>query len=319
MMPVGKKVILAEPRSFCAGVRRAIAIIEMALDQYGPPIYVRKEIVHNHHVVRRLKQRGAVFVDSENEVPEGAVCVFSAHGVSPEVRVNAQRRQLDVLDATCPLVSKVHQEAIRFARSGRTLLLIGHADHEEVEGTYGEAPEHTVIVESVEDAEKLDLPPDTPVAYLTQTTLSVDETKDILAVLNARFEELIGPPGGDICYASENRQDAVKAIAARSGLVLIVGSRNSSNSLRMVEVARDSGTAAQLVPDVGELDESWLAGVESVGVSAGASAPEDLVEEILSRLAEHGFDDVEVERTAEESVVFAPQARLARARSEPGH
>ncbi|MBA9003158.1 MULTISPECIES: 4-hydroxy-3-methylbut-2-enyl diphosphate reductase [Thermomonospora] len=306
-----KKVILAEPRSFCAGVRRAIAIIELALERYGSPVYVRKEIVHNHYVVRSLERRGARFVDSEQDVPEGAVCVFSAHGVSPEVRRNAHGRRLEVIDATCPLVSKVHQEARRYARQGRTLLLIGHADHEEVEGTYGHAPEQTVIVESVEDAERLDLPADTPVAFLTQTTLSVDETRDIVEVLRRRFPDLSGPDKDDICYASQNRQDAIKAIAPRSDLVLVVGSRNSSNSCRMVEVARRCGTRAHLVPEAADLDPAWLEGVRTVGVSAGASAPEVLVDGLLDRLAEFGFEDLEIARVAEENVVFSPPARLA--------
>jgi 4-hydroxy-3-methylbut-2-en-1-yl diphosphate reductase len=312
-MNPGKRVLLAEPRSFCAGVRRAIAIIDLALERHGAPIYVRKEIVHNHYVVRQFQRRGVRFVDSEHEVPEGAVCVFSAHGVSPRVRHNAEARGLDVLDATCPLVSKVHQEAHRFAREGRTLLLVGHADHEEVEGTYGHAPDQTVIVETVADAEALDLPADAPVAYLTQTTLSVDETRDIIAVLQRRFADLRGPATDDICYASQNRQDGIRAIAARCELVLVVGSRNSSNSIRMVEVARRLGTRSELVPDVSELDPGWLAGVRTVGVSAGASAPEILVEELLDRLAGLGYQDVELERVASEDVVFSPPGRLTAA------
>jgi 4-hydroxy-3-methylbut-2-enyl diphosphate reductase len=312
-MNPGKRVLLAEPRSFCAGVRRAIAIIDLALERHGAPIYVRKEIVHNHYVVRQFQRRGVRFVDSEHEVPEGAVCVFSAHGVSPRVRHNAEARGLDVLDATCPLVSKVHQEAHRFAREGRTLLLVGHADHEEVEGTYGHAPDQTVIVETVADAEALDLPADAPVAYLTQTTLSVDETRDIIAVLQRRFADLRGPATDDICYASQNRQDGIRAIAARCELVLVVGSRNSSNSIRMVEVARRLGTRSELVPDMSELDPGWLAGVRTVGVSAGASAPEILVEELLDRLAGLGYQDVELERVASEDVVFSPPGRLTAA------
>lgn len=309
-MGLNKKVLLAEPRSFCAGVRRAISIIELALERYGAPVYVRKEIVHNHYVVGLLARRGARFVDSEEEVPEGAVCVFSAHGVAPQVRQNAQMRQLDVIDATCPLVSKVHQEARRFAREDRTLLLVGHEGHEEVEGTYGHAPDRTVIIETVEDAERLDLPADTPVAYLTQTTLSVDETEDIIGVLRRRFSDLRGPGTDDICFASQNRQDAVKAVVSRSDLVLVVGSRNSSNSLRMVEVSERLGTPAHLVPDVTEFDESWIEGVHTVGVSAGASAPEILVEQLLDRLAESGFSDIEIEQVAQEDVVFHPPARL---------
>ncbi|MDT0329515.1 4-hydroxy-3-methylbut-2-enyl diphosphate reductase [Nocardiopsis lambiniae] len=307
-----KKVILAEPRGFCAGVRRAISIIEIALERYGPPVYVRKEIVHNHYVVRVLRERGAIFVDSEDEIPEGEVCVFSAHGVSPEVRRNAGRRRLDVIDATCPLVSKVHQQALRVAKADRTILLIGHSGHEEVEGTHGHAPDRTVIVETVEDARALDLPADTPLAYLTQTTLSVDETREIVEVLRDRFHDLTGPGTDDICYASQNRQDAIKAIAPRSDLVLVVGSRNSSNSVRMVEVARRSGTASHLVPDVGEFSAEWLTGVSTVGVSAGASAPDVLVEELLDLLADHGFRDTELESVAREDIVFSPPTRLAR-------
>ncbi|MEW2305596.1 4-hydroxy-3-methylbut-2-enyl diphosphate reductase [Streptomyces sp. NPDC006655] len=316
-MSGGKQVLLAEPRSLCAGVRRAMAIIDLALEQHGAPVYVRKEIVHNHYVVREFQRRGVRFVDSELEVPEGAVCVFSAHGVSPQVRQNADARGLDVLDATCPLVAKVHQEARRFARDGRTLLLIGHADHEEVEGTYGHAPEQTVVVETVADAEALDLPPDAPVAYLTQTTLSVDETKDIIAVLRGRFTDLRGPATDDICYASQNRQDGIRAIVDRCELVLVVGSTNSSNSIRMVEVARRLGGRAELVPDVTRFDPAWLDGVSTVGVSAGASAPEILVDELLDRLAELGYEDRAVERVATEDIVFSPPARLTGAADAP--
>ncbi|MGI5500732.1 4-hydroxy-3-methylbut-2-enyl diphosphate reductase [Lentzea sp. CA-135723] len=305
-----KQVVLAEPRSLCAGVRRAIAIIDLALERHGAPIYVRKEIVHNHYVVNEFRQRGVVFVDSEEEVPEGAVCVFSAHGVSPQVRENAAARGLDVLDATCPLVAKVHQEARRFARDGRTLLLVGHADHEEVEGTFGHAPDQTIIVETVADAEALDLPADAPVALLTQTTLSVDDTRDIIAVLERRFTDLRGPGTDDICYASQNRQDAIRAIVHDCDLVLVVGSTNSSNSIRMVEVARRQGGRAELVPDVTHFDTAWLDGVRTVGVSAGASAPEVLVDEVVAKLASLGYGDVAVHRVATEDVVFTPPARL---------
>jgi (E)-4-hydroxy-3-methyl-but-2-enyl pyrophosphate reductase len=298
-------VVLAEPRGFCAGVRRAIAVVERALERHGAPVYVRKQIVHNAHVVSVLRRRGAVFVDSEAEVPEGAVCVFSAHGVSPAVRVAAADRSLDVIDATCPLVSKVHQEARRFARDGRTVLLLGHADHEEVEGTYGEAPDRTIVVDSVEAAETVQLPEGARPAYLTQTTLSVDETAGMVDVLRRRFPELAGPGTDDICYASQNRQDAVKAIAAETDLVLVVGSPNSSNSVRMVEVAELAGTPARLVPDVSHLDPDWLAGVGSVGLSAGASAPELLVNEVLDRLAELGYPHVRLASVAVEDVVFA--------------
>ncbi|MEN3304630.1 MAG: 4-hydroxy-3-methylbut-2-en-yl diphosphate reductase [Micromonosporaceae bacterium] len=306
-----KKVILAQPHGFCAGVRRAILIVEEALAKYGPPVYVRKEIVHNHYVVRSLRQRGAVFVASEDEVPEGAVCIFSAHGVSPAVRGNAAARRLDVIDATCPLVSKVHQEARRHARDGKTILLIGHADHEEVEGTFGHAPDRTIILDSVESVQRLTLAPDAAIGYLTQTTLSLDETAGIVDALAERFPAMAGPAKGDICYASQNRQNAVKAIAVRSDLVLVVGSNNSSNSIRMVEVAKDLGAPAYLVPDVTGLREEWLRDASVIGVSAGASAPEILVEQLLDRLAEHGYRDIEIERTAMENVVFGLPSSLA--------
>jgi 4-hydroxy-3-methylbut-2-enyl diphosphate reductase len=305
------RVVLAEPRSFCAGVRRAIDIVDEVLRQYPPPIYVRKQIVHNHYVVRDFERRGVVFVDSEADVPEGAVCVFSAHGVSPTVREHAANRQLRVIDATCPLVAKVHQETRRYARDGRTILLIGHADHEEVEGTYGEAPDRVIVVADVADVARLDLPRHEPVAYLTQTTLSLDETADVIAALEARFDDLRGQGSDDICYASQNRQNAVRAIAASTDVVLVVGSHNSSNSVRMVEVAARSGTPAHLVPDVTELDESWLAGARAVGLSSGASAPELLVDQMVGRLAELGFDQLELIRTATENLTFALPSGLA--------
>ena len=308
-------VVLAEPRGFCAGVRRAIGVVERALDLHGPPVYVRKEIVHNGYVVSALRRRGAVFVDAETEVPPGAVCVFSAHGVSPEVRRTAAGRGLQVIDATCPLVSKVHQEARRFARDGRTLLLIGHADHEEVEGTRGEAPERTIVVDSEAAAERLDLPADTPLAYLTQTTLSVDETAGVIAVLRRRFPDLVGPGTDDICYASQNRQDAVKELARRTDLVLVVGSPNSSNSVRMVEVAELAGTPARLVPDVTHLDPGWFAGVRAVGLSAGASAPDVLVEEVLDRLRDMGYGKVRMATVASEDVVFSLPPAVAEPRA----
>ncbi|MFE4670237.1 4-hydroxy-3-methylbut-2-enyl diphosphate reductase [Streptomyces sp. NPDC056716] len=302
--------MLAEPRSFCAGVRRAIDIVEVALERFGPPIYVRNQIVHNEHVVSDLEARGVRFVDSAELVPPGEVCVLSAHGVSPEVRQGAEARGLTVIDATCPLVAKVHQESRRFAEDGRTILLVGHAEHEEVEGTYGEAPERTVVVSTVEDVHALDLARDAPVAYLTQTTLALDETEEIIEAMRGRFDDLLGPGSDDICYASQNRQNAVKAIAARTDLVLVVGSENSSNSVRMVEVARTAGTAAHLVPGPDHFQESWLTGVDSVGVSAGASAPEVLVDGLLRRLADLGYGRVEVERTATENVVFQLPALL---------
>jgi 4-hydroxy-3-methylbut-2-enyl diphosphate reductase len=317
-VPADKIVVLAEPHGFCAGVRRAIAVVERALELHGPPVYVRKEIVHNHHVVRLLQQRGVVFVDSEQEVPTGAVCVFSAHGVAPAVREAAAARGLRVIDATCPLVSKVHQEARRFAREQRTILLIGHAEHEEVEGTLGEAPDRTMIVESVADARRLDLPHDTPVAYLTQTTLSLDETAGIVEVLRSRFDDLAGPADDDICYASQNRQNAVKAVARRSDLVLVAGSPNSSNSVRMVEVARGAGVPAYLVPDASAMDERWLAGVRVVGVSAGASAPESLVASLLDRLAAAGYESLQTHSMGAETVVFSLPSAVADTRGSQG-
>jgi 4-hydroxy-3-methylbut-2-enyl diphosphate reductase len=311
----GGRVVLAEPRSFCAGVRRAIDIVEEVLRRYPPPVYVRKQIVHNHYVVRDFERRGVVFVDSEADVPEGAVCVFSAHGVAPAVREQAARRRLHVIDATCPLVAKVHQETRRYARDERTILLIGHADHEEVEGTYGEAPERTVVIADVADVERLDLPRHEPVAYLTQTTLSLDETAEVLAALEKRFDDLIGPGSDDICYASQNRQNAVKGIAAVTDVVLVVGSPNSSNSVRMVEVATRAGVPAHLVPDVGHLRPEWLSGARAVGLSSGASVPELLVEQVVERLASLGYGEIEVVRSAAETISFALPSSLAAPRA----
>ena len=302
---MSKRVLLAAPRGYCAGVDRAVQIVERALDTLGAPVYVRKEIVHNRHVVSELSQRGAVFVDSEDEIPEGGVCIFSAHGVSPAVRSNAEARNLHVIDATCPLVTKVHLEAKRFDRAGRKIILVGHIGHEEIEGTAGEVPEHTRVVESIEQMEELDLEPHEPVAYLTQTTLSVDDTCDVVEGLRNRFTDLKGPHSDDICYATQNRQVAVKAIAPESDVVLIVGAINSSNSNRMVEVAQKAGTPAYLVPDESALDESWLAGAETVGVSSGASAPEVLVEALLERLAGLGYGDVETKEVTSEAVTFS--------------
>ena len=302
---MSKRVLLAAPRGYCAGVDRAVQIVERALDTLGAPVYVRKEIVHNRHVVSELSQRGAVFVDSEDEIPEGGVCIFSAHGVSPAVRSNAEARNLRVIDATCPLVTKVHLEAKRFDRAGRKIILVGHIGHEEIEGTAGEVPEHTRVVESIEQMEELDLEPHEPVAYLTQTTLSVDDTRDVVEGLRNRFTDLKGPHSDDICYATQNRQVAVKAIAPESDVVLIVGAINSSNSNRMVEVAQKAGTPAYLVPDESAPDESWLAGAETVGVSSGASAPEVLVEALLERLAGLGYGDVETKEVTSEAVTFS--------------
>lgn len=310
-----KKVILAAPRGYCAGVDRAVQIVERALETCGPPVYVRKEIVHNRYVVSELEKRGAVFVDSEEEIPEGSVCVFSAHGVSPAVRANAARRNLRVIDATCPLVTKVHLEAKRFARAGRKIVLVGHEGHEEIEGTAGEAPESTWVVEDRKQVERLELDPEEPVAYLTQTTLSVDDTLEVVEALRARFKDIVGPHKDDICYATQNRQVAVKAIAPDSDVVLIVGALNSSNSNRLVEVARKAGTPAYLVPDETHLDEAWLEGAEVVGVSSGASAPEVLVERLLGRLAALGYREVETREVTTEDVTFSLPPWLRR---QPG-
>jgi len=310
-------VVLAEPRSFCAGVRRAIEIVEVALERFGPPIYVRNQIVHNHHVVRALEQRDVRFVSSTEEVPRGSVCVLSAHGVSPAVREAAAARDLRVIDATCPLVSKVHQQVVRAARDDRTVLLVGHMGHEEVEGTYGEAPDRTYVVATVDEVRQLDLPTETPVTYVTQTTLSIDDTREVVDAIAGRFTDLTGPGTDDICFASQNRQNAVKVLAGRTDVVLIVGSANSSNTVRMVEVAQHAGVPAYLVPDVADLDESCLQGATSVGVSAGASAPEFLVDQLLDRLAELGFDRIEVEITGSEADVTFGLPSAAIGASEP--
>jgi 4-hydroxy-3-methylbut-2-en-1-yl diphosphate reductase len=304
-MGVVKKVILAAPRGYCAGVDRAVKIVERALDTLGAPVYVRKEIVHNRHVVGDLEKRGAIFVDTETEIPEGAVCIFSAHGVSPEVRRDAEARDLQVIDATCPLVTKVHLEAKRFARSGRRIVLVGHEGHEEIEGTAGEAPAETVVIENVEQIDDLGLRADAPISYLTQTTLSVDDTLEVVEALRDRFTDIAGPRSDDICYATQNRQVAVKAIAPEADVVLIVGAVNSSNSNRLVEVAEVAGTPAYLVPDESDLDPAWLEGAEVVGVSSGASAPEVLVERLLARLAELGYGAVETKEVTTEDVTFS--------------
>src|SRR5262249_1560596 len=283
-----KKIYLLKPRGFCAGVVRAIDVVKIALDLYGPPVYVRKEIVHNKHVVDELRQAGAVFVEELSEVPAGGRAIFSAHGVAPSVRKEAGERGLDVIDATCPLVTKVHLEAVRFARDGYSIVLIGHKDHDEVIGTLGEVPDKTFLVETVEDVDKLCLPDPTRVCHLTQTTLSLDETRDIVNRLKERFPEMIGPPAQDICYATENRQTAVKAVAGHCDLLLVVGSRNSSNSKRLVEVGENFGVRAFLVNDFTEVETAWLDGVKNVGVTAGASAPEHLVQELIDFLRGHG-------------------------------
>jgi 4-hydroxy-3-methylbut-2-enyl diphosphate reductase len=299
------RVLLAAPRGYCAGVERAVEAVERALAAYGAPVYVRKQIVHNLHVVRDLEAKGAIFVDEVTEIPQGAVTVLSAHGSPPTVFDEARRRGLELVDATCPLVTKVHVEARRFAGEGKTIVLIGHAGHEEVEGTSGQAPERTMLVQDVADARRVDLEGAASLAYLTQTTLSVDETSEIVSVLQERFPGLEGPPREDICYATQNRQDAVKAIAPRADVVLVIGSRNSSNSNRLAEVAKERGTPAYLVDDEREVDPAWLEGAETVGLTSGASAPEHLVADMLSWLAARGFDEVEQVAVAQEGVRFS--------------
>ena len=302
----GKRVLLAKPRGYCAGVDRAVEAVEQALEQHGAPVYVRKQIVHNLHVVETLESRGAIFVDRTEEVPEGALLVFSAHGVSPAVREEAKDRELRTIDATCPLVTKVHQEAKRFAREDFDILLVGHEGHEEVEGTAGEAPSHIQLVQSAADVDGVLVRDPEKVVWLSQTTLSVDETMDTVRALRERFPTLQNPPSDDICYATQNRQVAVKAMAPRCDLVIVVGSRNSSNSVRLVEVALSSGAgAARLVDYAREIDDAWLDGVETVGVTSGASVPEVLVRGVLDHLAERGWTSVEEVTTAEESLVFS--------------
>src|SRR5229473_1723426 len=287
-----RRVLLASPRGYCAGVERAVETVELALEHYGAPIYVRKQIVHNAHVVRELEQRGAVFVDDENEAPAGATIVFSAHGVAPTVHVRSVALGLKTIDATCPLVTKVHVQARRYAADGYTVVLIGHAGHEEVVGTMGEAPDSITLVQSVEDAESLDLP-DGPVAYITQTTLSVDETGEIVEVLRRRFPHIRAPLREDICYATSNRQWAVKELLGEVDLLLVIGSRNSSNSNRLVEVARAAGVASHLIDDETEIDEAWIDGVEVVGVTSGASAPEKLVERVCDWFRARGVTEIQ--------------------------
>jgi 4-hydroxy-3-methylbut-2-enyl diphosphate reductase len=310
-----KKIYLLRPRGFCAGVVRAIDVVEIALDLYGPPVYVRKEIVHNKHVVDELREAGAVFVEELTEVPVGARAIFSAHGVSPEVRREAKLRQLQVIDATCPLVTKVHLEAVKFAKEGHTIVLIGHKDHDEVIGTLGEAPGQTFLVSTVEDVDALQVPDPQRVCYLTQTTLSLDETRDIVVRLKERFPAIQGPPAQDICYATENRQMAVKAVAAFCDLLLVVGSQNSSNSKRLVEVGENSGVRSYLVNDWGDVNREWLENVKNVGVTAGASAPEHLVDQLIGSLRDHGFHQVEEVELVEEDVRFSLPGELAHAAS----
>ncbi|MFP5359767.1 MAG: 4-hydroxy-3-methylbut-2-enyl diphosphate reductase [Actinomycetes bacterium] len=304
--PTTKRVLLAAPRGYCAGVDRAVIAVEKALELHGAPVYVRKEIVHNKYVVETLSERGAIFVDETDEVPEGERVVFSAHGVSPAVRAAADARSLQTIDATCPLVTKVHKEAIRFARDGRTILLIGHTGHEEVEGTAGEAPEHTIMVNSPEDVATLEVADPDNVVWLSQTTLSVDETMETVRRLRERFPALQDPPSDDICYATQNRQVAVKKLAPACELVIVVGSANSSNSVRLVEVALQSGAdASYRVDRAAELRDEWFDGVTTVGVTSGASVPEILVRDVLDSLSARGFDTVEEVRTATEDLMFS--------------
>lgn len=315
----GKRVLLAKPRGYCAGVDRAVVTVEKALEKYGPPIYVRKEIVHNKYVVDTLRKRGVIFVDETSEVPEGSLVVFSAHGVSPAVHAEAAERNLRTIDATCPLVTKVHREVVRFARDDYDILLIGHEGHEEVEGTAGEAPDRVQLVDTPEDVHKVTVRDPSKVVWVSQTTLSVDETMERVNQLKERFPELADPPSEDICYATSNRQTAVKAMAPECDLVLVVGSQNSSNSKRLVEVALQAGARdAHLIDYAHEVDEKWLEDVETIGVTSGASVPDVLVMELLEKLAERGWDDVQEVTTANEKITFALPRELrdgGRARS----
>ncbi|MBZ5513602.1 MAG: 4-hydroxy-3-methylbut-2-enyl diphosphate reductase [Acidobacteriia bacterium] len=313
-----KKILLAKPRGFCAGVERAIGVVDMALDLYGPPIYVRKEIVHNKHVIESLAAKGAIFVDELSEVPEGAVVIFSAHGVAPLVRRDATEKRLRVIDATCPLVTKVHLEAIRYANEGRSIILVGHAGHDEIVGTMGEVPDQIHLVGSVEEAERVQVPDPERVAVTTQTTLGVDDTREIMEVLKKRFPKLVTPPSDDICYATQNRQEAVKLMARQAGLVLVIGSANSSNSQRLREVAEMWGARAHLIEDASKIDPAWLDGVECVAITAGASAPEHLVQEVLDYFRRLGVEQVEEVEAIEERVIFVPPPELAQEMNRRG-
>ncbi len=304
-----EKLLLASPRGYCAGVDRAVQTVERALELYGPPVYVRKEIVHNKHVVQQLRERGAIFVESESEVPAGATAVFSAHGVAPSVHENAAARELRVIDATCPLVTKVHVEARRFAAEDYTIVMIGHEGHEEVEGTMGEAPTQIVLVQSEEDVRRLEVPDEKRVAYISQTTLSVDETRSIILALREKFPEIVGPRTDDICYATTNRQAAVKELARECDLVLVIGSRNSSNSNRLVEVARECGAASHLIDNEGQVQEEWLEGMRIVGITSGASAPEELVKRLVQFFRARGTSIVEeLEVIREDTRFMLPKA-----------
>ena len=303
---MGKKVLLAAPRGYCAGVDRAVVTVEKALELYGAPVYVRKEIVHNKHVVQTLQERGVIFVNETDEVPEGQTVIFSAHGVSPAVHAAAAARNLKTIDATCPLVTKVHNEVKRFTSEDSEILLIGHHGHEEVEGTAGEAPGRVRVVDGLVGAREVQPTPGKKLVWLSQTTLSVDETLESVRILKDRFPDLDSPPSDDICYATQNRQEAIKQIAPQTELVIVVGSRNSSNSVRLVEVAKEYGaTNAYLIDYAKEAKSEWLEGVETIGITSGASVPEILVDELIKWLAEHGFDDCEEVRAKEESLMFA--------------
>jgi len=307
----GKVLLRVRPRGFCAGVVRAVDIVELALEAYGNPVYVHHEIVHNTYVVEQLRRRGAIFVETIEEVPYGAVLVFSAHGVPPTVREEAKARSLKVIDATCPLVTKVHFEALKFAREDRTIILIGHKDHQEIIGTSGEAPDRTIVVDSVEAVDRLEVNNPEKLAFLTQTTLSLYDTQEIVARLRQKFPKIVGPKSDDICYATQNRQDAVEQVAKDVDLILVVGSQNSSNSNRLVEVAERHGVKATLIDSAMDIDPAWLEGIKSVGLTAGASAPEVLVEQVSQRLAEHGFTDQRDLDLIREDVRFTLPPELA--------
>ena len=307
----GKVLLRVRPRGFCAGVVRAVDIVELALEAYGAPVYVHHEIVHNTYVVEQLRRRGAIFVESIEEVPHGAVLVFSAHGVPPAVRAEAKSRSLKVIDATCPLVTKVHFEALKFAREDRTIILIGHKDHQEIIGTSGEAPDRTIVVDSVEAVDKLEVANPDKLAFLTQTTLSLYDTQEIVARLRQKFPKIVGPKSDDICYATQNRQEAVEQVAQDVDLILVVGSQNSSNSNRLVEVAKRRGVKAELIDSASDIDPAWLQDVKSVGLTAGASAPEVLVEQVSQRLAEHGYTDQRDLDLIREDVRFTLPPELA--------
>jgi len=308
-----EKILLAAPRGYCAGVDRAVQTVERALELYGAPVYVRKEIVHNKHVVEQLRERGAVFVESENEVPEGATAVFSAHGVAPSVHANSEQRGLNVIDATCPLVTKVHREAVKFASEDYTIVMIGHEGHEEVEGTMGEAPDHIVLVENEADVDTLEIADPSKVAYISQTTLSVDETLAVIGRLRERFPSITGPRTDDICYATTNRQMAVKQLAQECDLVLVIGSRNSSNSNRLVEVAREHGAASHLIDNESQVLDEWLDGMRVVGITSGASAPEELVQRLVQFFRDRGTDDVQELEVVQEDVRFMLPKKIRQA------